>query len=251
MVIAFCTAVMNRLWQVQQTLPWNLARLEGTPHTIALCDYDSRDGLDRYVRDTFGRQVRSGALSYFRTEEPTGFHASKAKNAAHRLGLRRRPDVLFNLDADNFITEETLAAVDRVAGEGGRFVLHQWSRGWSDGTFGRIALPAAEWEALGGYDEALLEMSWQDIDLLGRARAVGLRYCLQSAGVRPAIQNTLRQKLANVATDSVASEQQAQGRLRDLHIENMVRSFGRPVRIPSDQQHRYQGVLDFEEDALV
>ena len=138
----------------------------------------------------------------------------------------------------------------RCFGEEQPAALHHWSRSWSDGTFGRIALRASSWLALGGYDEALLGMGWQDIDLLVRARAIGLRYCLTTDGLRPAVQNTLTQKLANVGKRPT-SEHEAQTRLRALHLENMVRSFGRPVTLPPEEQCRFQGVVDLHTPAVL
>jgi hypothetical protein len=250
-VIAFCTAAMNRLWQMEQTLPHNLGLLRGTAHFLALCNYNSTDGLDAYVRANCGEDIRRNTLAYFHTDAPASFHASRAKNTAHRLALRARPDVLFNLDADNFITKETVAAVTTLLANKRRpAALHHWSRIWSDGTFGRIALPACSWEELGGYDETLLEMAWQDIDLLFRARAIGVRYCLATEGLRPAVQNTLTQKLLNVVPAPI-SEYQAQARLREIHLENMVRSLGRPVILSLEQQCRYAGTLDFDTRAVV
>jgi hypothetical protein len=251
MVIGFSVSCMNRLWQIEETLPINLAVLEGTGHFLALCNYNSADRLDEYVRERCAGPLQSGTLLYFHTRIPTTFHASKAKNAAHRLALRRGPDVLFNLDADNFIAPETIAAVATLFEHDPGVFLHQWSEVWGDGTFGRIAMAAHHWMALGGYDESLREMAWQDIDLLFRARAAGLRYRLDASGVRAPVQNSLTQKLASTGLDVRGGELAAQARLRQFHQENMVRSLARPIVLDPAEQERYQGILNLQTETTL
>src|SRR3954453_4582192 len=98
MVIAFCTPCMNRGWQLRRTLTENMAVIRSSGHFLTLCNYNSSDGLDDYLAASFRGDCRAGDLVTFSTRQPGRFHASKAKNAAHRLALRRRPDVVFNLD---------------------------------------------------------------------------------------------------------------------------------------------------------
>src|SRR5262249_54288195 len=144
--IAFCTSIMNRLWQLKQTLPINLHVLRDTPHFISLCNYNSNDGLDEYLRESFRQQIEDGILVYFHTKEPERFHASIAKNTAHRLGCIHNAQFLFNLDADNFISGETIVSLEEEFSTEPNLVIHQWrlSTGVVDsfetGSFGRIGL---------------------------------------------------------------------------------------------------------------
>jgi hypothetical protein len=247
MVIAFCTSCMDRLWQLRQTLPHNLAVLGADEaHFIALCNYNSRDGLDEFVRSSFGEECRQGRLRYFHTRTPQHFHASKAKNCAHRLALREGADVLFNLDADNFITAACVRRVAAIFSGDHRSVLHHWSRKLNDGTFGRIAMSAASWSALGGYDETLREMAWQDVDLLLRARAIGLRYVADREGLLPAVQNSLADKFAHLGLPEVDGAEALQ-RLQLFNVENMMRSLSRPIAWPVAEQGRLSGRLNFGE----
>lgn len=243
MIIGFATAAMNRRWQLEQTLAANLAVLRGTPHFLALCDYGSRDDLAGLLAD-FAADVARGTLTTFRTGEPRSFHMSVAKNTAHRLALRRRPDVLFNLDADNFISPATLAMCQQTFAAKGPACLHNWSRSFGDGSCGRIALPAAEWVALGGYDETLLPTSWQDIDLLFRARAVGLPYVFRDDGIGEPVCNTMEQKIAHVEPPAGMTGATAADLYRRMWVENVVQSLGRPVRLSFAEQRRFSGELD-------
>jgi hypothetical protein len=192
MIVGFCTSCMNRRWQLEHTLPVNLELLRGTPHFVAVVDYHSVDDLGPFLRAQVEHR-RAGRLLTFRTEEPTSFHMSRAKNAAHRLALRRRPHLLFNLDADNFLHRDTLTAIADLFLRRRDVYLHNWSGQWGDGTMGRIAMRAEDWLGLGGYDETFLPMSWQDADLMTRCRAVGLDYVHDSSGSGHPVANTIEQ----------------------------------------------------------
>ena len=223
MIVGFCTSCMDRRWQLEQTLPANLQLLRGTPHFIALVDFNSRDDLDLMLQGQ-DEHRRGGRLLSFRTEEPTYFHMSQAKNAAHRLALRRRPDILFNLDADNFLHRDTLTALEDLFSRRQDVYLHNWSGQWGDGTGGRIALRARDWIGLGGYDEAFQPMSWQDSDLMSRCRAAGLDYVHDGSGSGRPVANTIEQKLSALrlpdpARDSSAHERPGLPHRGELHAQ--------------------------------
>jgi hypothetical protein len=251
MVIGFCTSCMNRRWQVEATLARNLATLRGTGHFLALANYNSTDGLDEYVRENHQQDQREGTLLYFRTTTPTRFDASIAKNLAHRLAMTRGPDVLFNLDADNFVTAETLSIVVRTFAERRDRVLHQWSTSMRDGSFGRIGMAVDHWKRIGGYDETLQRMAWQDMDLLNRARAVGLQYRHESQGIEAAIRNSYEQKLANVGEDWQQPGERPSHAYKRLVHENMMAAFCRPVIQDIEQQSRFSGLINHQSEATV
>ncbi|MEU5050198.1 galactosyltransferase-related protein [Streptomyces sp. NPDC021096] len=64
-----------------------------------------------------------------------------------------------------------------------------------NGSYGRIGLPRAAFDKLGGYDENLLPMGCQDSDLLDRARAHGMRVVRVPQQVPFAIRNTDDEKV--------------------------------------------------------
>jgi hypothetical protein len=249
--IGFATTCMNRRWQLEQTLASNLATIALSAHFIALCDFNSGDDLGRLV-GRFASEVRSGTLLYFRTTEPRRYHSSVAKNTAHRLALIRRPDVLFNLDADNRIDRETIALVARVFGADRDSCLHNWSGDWGSGTCGRVALSAQRWRELGGYDEGLLPVGWQDLDLLYRARLIGLPYHQHARGVGPAVPNSDGEKLANVDLPPAVSVPDDDTRSYTQTLaRNIILALGRPARLRFEDQRRFTGTVNFSEPALI
>ena len=246
--IGFCTTAMNRAWQLRETLRDALQLLEGTPHLLALCDYNSGDEIQEIV-ERFDRQMRAGQFLYFRTTEPTSFHASRAKNAAHRLGLRAGAQVLFNLDADNFITRGILDETREIFTRDRDACLHHWSGAWGDGSFGRIAMSAENWVRLGGYDETFLAMGWQDSDLLLRARAISLHYVQVTSHLRPAIKHTMQEKLGHtsLATDVGSPETS----YRHANVTNSLLALGRPIVQSLGEHACLEGTINFQSAAKV
>jgi hypothetical protein len=244
MIVGFCTSCMNRRWQLEQTLPGNLEVLRGTPHFLAVVDYNSGDDIGSLLRAQ-DQHRRAGRLLSFRTDEPTSFHMSQAKNTAHRLALRRRPDILFNLDADNFLHRDTLTAIADLFSRKRDAYLHNWSGQWGDGTMGRIAMRAEDWVRLGGYDEAFLPMSWQDADLMTRCRAAGLDYVHDGSGSGRPVANTIEQKLTAVRLPERARDDSPPRALAHFTRANFILSLRRPIRLPMESQHRFRGRLDF------
>lgn len=250
MVIGFATSCMNRRWQLEETLARNLQVLRGSPHYLALCDYNSADDVG-YLVEQFADDVRRGTLLYFRTTEPRTFHMSSGKNTAHRLALRREPDVLFNLDADNRVTAETITVIESIFGAQIDSCLHNWNRQWSAGTCGRVALSAARWQELGGYDEQFLPVGWQDIDLMYRARAIGLQYQEVNRGVGLAVGNSYADKIANITLPEKLTADSERDTYNLITTSNIVTSLGRPIRLALADQAHFRGVINFEQETLV
>ncbi len=162
--LAFCTSSRNRRFALEQTLHHNLQTLSSCSGAyIALVDYGSSDGTSDFIWENFKNYILDRKLVFFQVTNPTNWSSPKAKNLAHRLGAA---DYLFNLDADNFIS---LGDVELIAHSASRRMpCHQFSGDYDDGTFGRIGLTRQSFYKLGGYDEGMLPMGFQDSDLLIR-----------------------------------------------------------------------------------
>lgn len=188
MRISFCTSCCNRTHYLQQTLQHNLQQIAGTDHQIIVVDYGSSDDLQLFMQH-FHRHEN---LKFY-SIDTDDWHMSKAKNAAHAAA---DGDILFNLDCDNFISKKLISHVETVMSEQPNCIFHNadcpageptdldyttasilpdmWSHG--DGTGGRIALKAENFFMLGGYDESLEVMGYQDNDLISRAKESRLVY---------------------------------------------------------------------------
>jgi hypothetical protein len=185
--ISLCITSHGRLWQLRQTLFANLALYADNPKVqFVLLNYNSPDDLHVWAAKNLREFIAAGRLIYVHERTASHFHASKAKNLAHRFGTN---DILFNLDGDNWAD-----GVYEVFRERPRRILHL-KNGRDDGTCGRVGMPREWFYRLGGYDESFDPMGYQDNDLFIRGREMGLA-SIKIKGWKPAIANTLAEKTA-------------------------------------------------------
>lgn len=162
--ISICTVCMNRLSDLQQTLPKNLEESRSYPKVeFVLLDYGSQDGLRDWVAS-----LQDSRLKYFRVET-NRFRPCHSRNVAMRLSTGR---IVTNVDADNYIHSGFLEDLNRcfyrpktVAIPScflkipGRLLLK-----------GRFAFYRKDFLELGGLDEDLDEgWGFDDLSLIFRA----------------------------------------------------------------------------------
>lgn len=196
--LSFCITCKNRLYQIRNTLRKNLD--DNYMHKdivdFVLVDFGSTDGLKDWIVSNFERELEEGYLRYFYTDKLDSWHASVAKNTAHLLA---RGEILVNLDCDNFTGVRGAAhVINHFLKNADDIVLHQ-ARDLFNGSFGRISVRRADFIAIGGYDESLLPMGYEDVDLIERLKALGLVYVHDSCKrFNDAIPNTREEGLANI-----------------------------------------------------
>ena len=199
--ISFCVTCHNRLWQLKQTLHHNLQVLEEGLE-IVLVDYHSTDGLSAWVWENFANQIERGRLVFFQVLNEVSWSAPIAKYLAHRLSNK---DYLFYLDGDYFIAGDDIRAIKCAVAE--RQPCHQWSGNIGDGSYGRIGLPRRLFAKLGGYDESLLPMGYQDADLLWRLKSVKRAAVRLPPPQLTAVQNQHQHKIAAVNARQIDPQQ--------------------------------------------
>eukprot|EP01012_Entosiphon_sulcatum_P007078 TRINITY_DN13516_c0_g1_i1.p1 TRINITY_DN13516_c0_g1~~TRINITY_DN13516_c0_g1_i1.p1 ORF type:complete len:272 (+),score=43.68 TRINITY_DN13516_c0_g1_i1:54-869(+) len=174
--LSFCITCKNRFHQICKTLPQNLIDNAADQSQIefVLVDFGSTDGLAEWVVREFRRELQSGYLRFYRTDRLPYWHAAVAKNTAHRLA---RGKILTNLDCDNFTGSRGAAFVRQIFETEGRIVLHQRDphNKQTAGNYGRISYPRSDFLAIGGYDETLLPVGFEDKDVIHRLIRNGLR----------------------------------------------------------------------------
>jgi glycosyltransferase involved in cell wall biosynthesis len=198
--ISFCTTCRNRLWQLRETLPKNLDSLDGRQE-IVLVDYGSTDGLSDWIWINFKSYIDAKKLVFFEVKNEVRWNVARAKNLAHRLASG---NYLFNLDADNFIHPQDFIWIEKAIEMG--LHCHQWSGKWGDGSFGRIGISRELFLKIGGYDETLLPMGAQDVDILHRLVALKHSRARLPAPQLAAIQNTERDKIKELVSGEAESK---------------------------------------------
>jgi glycosyltransferase involved in cell wall biosynthesis len=175
--ISFVTTVMQRLGDLQQTLPVNLQLNAKYPALeFVLVDYNSKDGLGAWVRKNLMGQIEAGRVVYVRTDEPTHFSMAHSRNIGCRVASG---DIVLNVDADNFTRDMNGATLSLCFAEYINLLANQQPRKafFAKGKqllHGRIGYYKDEFiDLLGGYDEDMVGYGWDDVDVLERAMAQG------------------------------------------------------------------------------
>ncbi|GAH24186.1 unnamed protein product, partial [marine sediment metagenome] len=84
--ISLCTTVMNRLKDIQQTIPKNMAdNADYGKAEFLILDYNSTDGLEDWVRENLPEHIATGRVAFFRTSDPEFFDMSHSRNLAFKL----------------------------------------------------------------------------------------------------------------------------------------------------------------------
>lgn len=173
--ISFCTTVCDRLDSLKKTLPANLSAINDQCE-ICLVDFNSKfDPVAEWVQTQFSSELSNGTLRFFVVLDDVHWSAPHAKNLAHRLATS---SYMINIDADNYLSKEDVSTFLAVA-KRGLPLQQEFCDGGGKGTCGRIGLSAETFYYLGGYDEGMLPMGFQDLDLLRRAiKHVGAHACI-------------------------------------------------------------------------
>lgn len=173
--ISFCTNCKNRLFHLRHTVAENIKSNQayGSNVEFVLVNYNSGDGMHEWARKNLTKFIDSGILNYYYAPDPEFYHASKAKNLAHRLA---KGDILCNLDGDNFTGKDFAFYINYLFHQQGDDIILQFKKAPYWGTEGRIVLSRNNFLKLGGYDESFYPTGHQDHDLMDRAKAMGLSY---------------------------------------------------------------------------
>ncbi|GHT86555.1 hypothetical protein FACS18947_6480 [Bacteroidia bacterium] len=144
---------------------------------FVLVDFGSTDGLQDWVKNNFKADISTGYLKYYYTEGLPFWHASIAKNTAHLLANHK---IIVNLDCDNYTGRNGgKFVIQQFVKQGNGIVFHQLAE-MLDGSYGRISLGKDNFLKVGGYDETLEPMGYEDADLLLRLTKSGIQYLLNS-----------------------------------------------------------------------
>ncbi len=173
MLLSFCITNMNRTYQLKQTLKKNLEdnKLIKDKIEFIVVDFNSNDGCKEYILENFEEELKSDYLKFYWTDELISWHSSIAKNTVHSLA---NGNYVTNLDCDNFVGELGAEFLLDIIDEDK--IIHQSKKKFGSGTMGRITLSKENFLKLGGYDETMFPMAYQDSDLIIRAKMMGLIY---------------------------------------------------------------------------
>lgn len=169
--ISFCITCMNRLSHLQKTLERNIQDnfLIADVEFVVL-DYNSKDGLDKWIYNYMHKYINMGILVYYKTAEPVHYLRSHSRNMAFRLA---RGTLVCNLDADNYLGKDfALFMINEFQSEKNIFYI---SNLLSRDVFGRVCLPKHHFMEINGYNEELVGYGLEDAELFSRLLDKGLK----------------------------------------------------------------------------
>ena len=182
-MISLCTVVSNRLWQLKRTLEHNLKFTSSGWVEICIAVYNDEDGTAEYLDKHYAEYIRNNRLRYveFRDQykpiDGSSFACGHAKKYSHSIANGK---ILFNLDADNFMDEETLRKLKGLRSN--EILILDPRTMSSDGRAGRVGLHKSLYHDLGGYVD---KGRSDDIDLVFRATMMGCRTVYHICAIPP------------------------------------------------------------------
>lgn len=148
MKISYCTVCSNRLWQLKKTLQHNLGFTKVGEFELCVLAYND-DTVLPYLLENYSNYVADGRLKVathyddYKPVDGSNFACGYVKNLSHAMGSG---EILFNLDADNFIDNAHELLVQLKANQiiKNRGIIQ-------DGRSGRIGVHRSLYKKVGGY----------------------------------------------------------------------------------------------------
>jgi len=197
--ISVCTVCMNRLYHLSKTLPVNIAENQGYPNLeFVILNYNSRDGMDDWMRSHMDQHIASGLVKYYRTDEPEYFDMAHSKNMVSRLATG---EIICNIDADIFAGPGYVTWVQECFAALGPDIvittLRKDAIPYRD-TGGKICFTREIFTKVNGYDESLIGYGMDDVDLCNRIEKAGVnRVFIEEEKYLRYIPHSDRVRLAN------------------------------------------------------
>lgn len=165
--ISICTTCMNRLEHLKDTYLVNIKEGVRYPNIeFVLLNYNSKDGMDNWVKVNLHEYIQKGLVKYYTTRESDTFQMSRAKNMVGRLASG---DIVTWVDADNYLSSELLFDVNS------KFIINEHilvkpelgkEDNWDLG--GQIYVNKSHFENVKGYDESFIGWGYEDLDFADR-----------------------------------------------------------------------------------
>jgi len=196
--ISFCTVCMNRLHHLRQTLPANMLNNKNYRNLeFILLDYNSDDGLDDFIKETFNDDIKSGKLIYYKTLTPKYFNRSHSRNMAYKLSTG---DIVCNIDADNYTGGKFAAYVNNEFKKNTNIFLTPIDNRMptkKNDVFGRTCVKKNDFYKIRGYDERMVNYGFEDYDFANRLELSGLTRNPIDQSYLKAITHDEKERLSN------------------------------------------------------
>lgn len=170
--ISLCTNVMDRLYDLKQTLPQNIKDNSDYPYVeFVILDYNSKkDNPGGWIKNNYIDMIKSGEMIFLQEKEAINYSMSHSRNINFKMATG---DIVINIDADGYTNKGFCTFLNRLANEQPKRAI--FTKGKSM-TRGRLGFYKKEFiNLLGGYDENMEGYGHDDKDLMYRAWQLGFK----------------------------------------------------------------------------
>ena len=125
-------------------------------------------------------------------------------------------------------------------------LLQEFDGNWKGGSCGRICIHEKYFKELNGYDESFYPTGYQDLDLINRAKLLGVK-CIKpeySKKVRY-IKNSMTEKTENTEIKDFSFQSLSNKRKSMSNLKKGI------YRVNEKGQERFKGVLNFEKEITI
>jgi hypothetical protein len=190
---------MNRLYHLKETLPQNIEDNLSYPNLEhVLLDYNSRDDMEKWVKENLSAHIKSGRLTYYRTPDPAQFNMAHSKNMVTNLAAG---DIVCIVDADNYTGRGYAEYVNKCFNrQPDSFLTTISQRKVKHGpdVLGRVCFRKKDFVAIGGFDEFMSSYGFDDHDFANRLALAGRqRNLISNKKYLQAITHSTTERLSN------------------------------------------------------
>lgn len=182
MKISFCTVVSNRLHHLKVTLPHNLKYIEENISELCVLAYNDPT-VKVFLEEKYKEYLDNGMIKVrevndgYIPKDGSSFACGYVKQHSHNMGSG---EILFNLDADNFIDDELMKKLEDL--KENQILIIDPRTNAPDGRSGRIGIYRKNYYLLGGYRD---KGRSDDVDFCTRAVFMRLRVVYHNCNIKP------------------------------------------------------------------
>ncbi|MEO8948269.1 MAG: glycosyltransferase [Mucilaginibacter sp.] len=181
--ISFCVVCMNRLHQLKQTLLQNIQDNEDYNELeFIVLDYNSKDGMQEWVKDNMGEYISNGRLIYYKTNDPESWSPSHSKNLAFKLATG---DIVCSIWADYYTGKGFAKYVNEMFNADSNIVLtpidfHKTQKKYNPpgDVLGKVCVKREDFIKIKGFDERMNKHGFEDYDFINRLEMIGVKRIL-------------------------------------------------------------------------
>lgn len=221
MIISYCMPCHKRTHDLKKVLPSLIKAANNSPPVeIVALNYNSRDGLEEYLR-SFDEPIGVGnSIRHIRYSDRDYYHMAHARNLAV---IWSSGEYFVNAGTDRFLKPEFFNAIRKEIAKGAIWVQPSFKRKF----IGVIACQKNEFIHAGGYDERFEFYGPEDKDIWARLERRGKKFGVYDSRLQSAIRTEKLDKTKNYRLKRTNTIRKQMRSIFYENIENKVLAVNR------------------------